>query len=282
MPSARCCGLILLLGAGVSLADDPNSTRPSGTPMIVAHRGLLQHAPENTVAAFASCLDLKLGFEVDVRRAKDGALVCVHDETVERTTNGQGRVEELTLGQLKALDAGAWFDPAFRGQRVPTVDEVFALLAGSKEPEVLVAVDMKGSDEQIEQDVVTLAARHQILKRLLFIGRTIDVPAVRQRLKAANAAARVARLAETPEQFRQALQDPQCDWAYARFLPSAEEVRQAHTAGKRVFIAGPRVAGQETANWTAAHSARVDAILTDYPLELRQTLRRDIVGEAAK
>ena len=78
-----------------SAADRPGSDRPS----IVAHRGLLRHAPENTLANFAACLKLHLGFELDVRRSKDGHLVCVHDATVDRTTDGQGEVEEKTLAQ---------------------------------------------------------------------------------------------------------------------------------------------------------------------------------------
>jgi len=57
-------------------------------PLIVAHRGLLHHAPENTLAYFRACLELRIGFEFDVERTKDGQLVCVHDDTVDRTTNG--------------------------------------------------------------------------------------------------------------------------------------------------------------------------------------------------
>src|SRR3954454_13988697 len=108
---------ILLLGAS------------AGQPLPVAHRGLLRHAPENTLANFRACLELRLGFEMDVRRCRDGTLVCVHDASVDRTTDGRGAVANLALGELKALDAGSWFHPAFAGERIPTVDEVFALLA---------------------------------------------------------------------------------------------------------------------------------------------------------
>src|SRR5947208_9922618 len=89
--------------------------------MIVAHRGLLRHAPENTLANFRACLELRLGFEMDVRRCRDGTLVCVHDASVDRTTDGRGAVANLALGELKALDAGSWFHPAFAGERIPTV-----------------------------------------------------------------------------------------------------------------------------------------------------------------
>src|SRR6478752_234493 len=98
-------------------------TSPS-PPLTVAHRGLLRHAPENTLANYRACLELRLGFEFDVQATKDGRLVCIHDDTVDRTTDGTGRVAELTLAEIRQLDAGSWFDPMFAGQKVPTVEEV--------------------------------------------------------------------------------------------------------------------------------------------------------------
>jgi glycerophosphoryl diester phosphodiesterase len=268
--------VMLVWAAGLARGQQRGAERAAEGPAIVAHRGLLRHAPENTAAAFGACFELRLGFELDVRRAADGTLVCVHDETVDRTTNGRGRVEELTMGELKALDAGAWFNPAFRGERIPTIEELFAALARRGDDSTLAAVDMKGADERIEPDVVALAVRHGVLKRLVFIGRTIEVPEVRQRLKAADPAARVARLAASPAEFAGVTADKSCNWVYVRFIPDAAQVRQAQAAGKRVFLAGPLVAGREPANWAAAARAGIDAILTDYPLELRQALRDNI------
>src|SRR5262245_12051645 len=75
-------------------------------PFVVGHRGLLHDAPENTLAGFRAALSLRVGFEVDVRRTKDGELVCLHDATVDRTTDGKGPLNELTLTALSRLDAG--------------------------------------------------------------------------------------------------------------------------------------------------------------------------------
>jgi hypothetical protein len=69
------------------------------------------------------------------------------------------------------------------------------------------------------------------------------------------------------------LDDKGSNWAYLRFLPSGDEVDAIHAAKKRIFIAGPTVAGQETANWRASAEAGVDGILTDFPLELSRILR---------
>ena len=141
-------------------------------PLVVAHRGLLRHAPENTLANFRACLELRIGFEFDVERTKDGHLVCIHDNTVDRTTNGTGKVSDLTLGQIRELDAGSWFDPKFAGECVPTVEEVLKLIADYRQHDVLIAVDLKA--KSVGQDVVRLAVTHKVLHRLLFIGRTIS------------------------------------------------------------------------------------------------------------
>lgn len=238
-------------------------------PAVVAHRGLLLDAPENTLANFEACLQLRIGFEFDVRRSRDGALVCLHDDTVDRTTNGHGRCSELTLAELQQLDAGAWFSPAYRGQQIPTIDALFQLIAAHKVAG-LYAADLKGDDPEIERDVVQLAVRHGIVDRLLFIGRAIDQPEVRKRLRAAAAQCHVAALANNREELARAIAVPDADWVYLRFVPTADDVGAIRAAGKKSFIAGKTVAGREEANWSAATKAGVDGLLTDYALDCRR------------
>ena len=89
--------------------------------LIIAHRGGPDRAPENTLAAFRTAIAIGAdGVELDCQRSKDGALVVIHDETVDRTTSGKGQVGDLTLAQLRALDAG-------QGEVLPTFEEVLAL-----------------------------------------------------------------------------------------------------------------------------------------------------------
>lgn len=96
---------------------------------VIAHRGASGYAPENTAAAFRAALTLGAdAIETDLRLSKDGRIVLMHDATVDRTTDGSGRVEELTAAELKSLDAGAWFDPAYRGDRVLFLEEALALV----------------------------------------------------------------------------------------------------------------------------------------------------------
>jgi glycerophosphoryl diester phosphodiesterase len=86
----------------------------------IGHRGAAGHAPENTLAAIQKGIDLGVDFvEVDLRRTADGALVVLHDASVNRTTNGRGRVDRLSLNEVRKLDAG-------NGERIPTLAEVLA------------------------------------------------------------------------------------------------------------------------------------------------------------
>jgi glycerophosphoryl diester phosphodiesterase len=100
-------------------------------PLIIAHRGASRQAPENTMAAFQRALELGAGgIELDVQLTADGCLVVIHDEMLDRTSNGKGPVKEKTLEELKRLDFGSWFSPEFRDERIPTLEEVLWLLSG--------------------------------------------------------------------------------------------------------------------------------------------------------
>lgn len=97
-------------------------------PLIIAHRGASDEAPENTLAAFERADRLDADIEFDVQLSADGVPVVIHDETLDRTTSGRGRVSEHTLRELRALDAGGWFSPRFRGERIPTLLETLTSL----------------------------------------------------------------------------------------------------------------------------------------------------------
>lgn len=239
----------------------------------IAHRGLLKHSPENTLANFTACQQLRLGFEFDVQRSKDGVLVCMHDDTVERTTNGKGLVTAQTLAELKELDAGSWFGAPFRGEKIPTIDEVFRVIAACPVKETLFTADLKGDDEQLERDIVQLAEKHKILSQLLFIGRAIDHSEVRARLRTANPQSHVAALAQTAADVEHASADKNSDWVYLRFVPDAAIIASIHKAGKQSIIAGVKVSGVEKENWSQSAAAGVNAVLTDYPLEFRNLIK---------
>ena len=87
---------------------------------VIAHRGASGQAPENTLAAIHKALAIGVDMiEMDVRQTRDGAIVLMHDRTLNRTTNGKGRVAKKSLSELQTLDAGSWFDPSFANERIP-------------------------------------------------------------------------------------------------------------------------------------------------------------------
>ncbi|WP_342527953.1 glycerophosphodiester phosphodiesterase [Chryseomicrobium sp. FSL W7-1435] len=95
---------------------------------IFAHRGCSGAYPENTLAAFRAASELPIeGIELDVHLTKDGELVVIHDELVDRTTDGTGFVKDMTIDQLRLLDAGSWKGSRFEGERIPFLSEVLEL-----------------------------------------------------------------------------------------------------------------------------------------------------------
>jgi glycerophosphoryl diester phosphodiesterase len=113
--------------AGRGVAFLPGSPRP----LRIAHRGASARAPENTLEAFEEARRLGAqAIEIDVHLSADGLPVVIHDETLERTTDGRGRVDALPLRALRRLDAGSWFGSRFRAARVPTLEETFDWAGG--------------------------------------------------------------------------------------------------------------------------------------------------------
>jgi len=119
---------------------------------IWAHRGASARAPENTLSAFRAAEAAGAdGIELDVHLSRDGVLVVIHDDRVDRTTNGSGAVADLTASALQELDAGSWFSPEFRGERVPTLADVFA---------------WAGDRSRINVEIKTAAAGEAVLELL--------------------------------------------------------------------------------------------------------------------
>lgn len=97
---------------------------------VYAHRGSKNNRPENTLASFEEAMRVGSdGIELDVHLTKDQQVVVMHDEKIDRTTNGKGQIKSYTLEELKRFDAGSWFSPKFKGERVPTLVQVLELLA---------------------------------------------------------------------------------------------------------------------------------------------------------
>lgn len=144
--------------------------RGPGDPVrVLGHRGAAALAPENTFASFAAAERLGADLvELDVRRARDGELVVIHDATLDRTTNGRGLVADRTGPEIRALDAGSWFGQAFAGERVPSFDELCRWAAGRR---VQLSVELKqgpnGRDAELPAAVVAILRSRGLARGVL-------------------------------------------------------------------------------------------------------------------
>jgi glycerophosphoryl diester phosphodiesterase len=207
--------------------------RSSGRPRVFGHRGAMGHAPENTFASFERAVEIGVdAIELDVHLSADDEVVVIHDHELNRTTNGQGVVHDLTLAQLKRLDAGAHFGPEWAGQRIPTLAEV---LAWARRRCVL-DIEIKGGPwpyPGIEARVVDLIRRHQMVDQTIVI--SFDHPTVaRVKALAPEIAAGTLYSCRPVDPVRVAL-DAGADailpfWAYC----DPRTVERAHAAGLSV------------------------------------------------
>ena len=233
--------------------------------LVIGHRGAMGYRPENTLVSYAHALELGADWiELDVHLTKDGQLAVLHDEKVDRTTNGTGLVKDHTMAELKQLDAGAKFASEYAGERIPTLDEV---LAWAAERGTVVDIEIKNAPvfyEGIERAVVEALGRTGMTERAIVI--SFDHPAVK-RVKGINP--RIAtgvlyagRPVDGVTLARQANADallPQ--WSYVR----AEDVRAAHAAG--LAVAPWATSDPEILRKLIADG--VDAIGTNHPDVLR-------------
>jgi glycerophosphoryl diester phosphodiesterase len=122
------------MAAALPLTRPGSSLPPQAAPdrpLRIAHRGASARAPENTLAAFREAVRLGANaIELDVHLSADGVPVVIHDDTVDRTTNGRGTVAAIAARDLRRLDAGAWFSSRFRGERIPTLEEALEFARG--------------------------------------------------------------------------------------------------------------------------------------------------------
>lgn len=236
------------------------------SPLIIAHRGGSAAAPESTAAAIREASRAGADMvELDVQLTRDGRLVIFHDERLERTTDGHGRLRRTRYADLVRLDAGGWFHPRFSGERVLLVSQALRLITGR----VAVNLELKR----------TASPRRLIGHLLRLLGR---VPR-RRRLLLSSFDARLLELARPsrhplalicrrgPDRsLRQAVRLGCAAWHPFRTLVTARRVAAAHAAGLRVHA------------WTvddvraARRLARmgVDGVFTNDPARLVRALRR--------
>lgn len=137
-------------------------------PIIFAHRGDFAHAPENTLPAFEQALQKGAdGIELDVKLTSDGQVIVIHDTTIDRTTNGKGRVAAFALDEIRKLDAGKWFNEKYIGTKIPLLEEVFDLIGKDK----LINIELTNYStprDDLVIKVCDLIKRHNNHKQIIF------------------------------------------------------------------------------------------------------------------
>jgi len=254
----------------------------SGKPQVIAHRGGAGLRPENTLAAFEHARALGVDMlEMDMRATADGALVVMHDATVDRTTDGRGRVDALMLAELKGLDAGyRWSidggrSTPFRatGIRVPTLAEVF-----ERFPDMRMIVEIKPAQPALAQTLCTLIRRARMTSRVLVASmHAADLDAFRRACPevATSMGPEEARLFYFASLVRLS----------AALSPDAQALQIPYALGEHVLATARLVGAAHARNlklhvWTLNDEARmrralaigVDGIMTDRPDRLLRLL----------
>lgn len=241
------------------------------SPQIIAHRGNSSVAPENTPAAFAAAIAAGAGcIEIDVSITGDDHFVVIHDETLERTTNGTGAVRESSLAQVQSLDAGAWFSPAYAGQRVPTLQEFTDLLSDHDGLEALIELKGRWSAANIARVVEALTSRGVGERAIL---QSFHPHTLAMLHEHASHLRRGVLAADGVEDLI-----PACVAAGVHTLnPHVRHVEEDPDVIGRIHAAGLRAqvwTANDPGRWRFLRDLRVDGIITDRPDALAGHLTR--------
>lgn len=226
---------------------------------VVGHRGASGHAPENTLAAFHRAVELGATFiETDLQLSRDSRLVAIHDDTLDRTTNGRGPVHALTLAALRELDAGSWFDPQFAGEKIPTLDEI---LRFSQEHDVVFYLELKAAGAWgLEHALVGALRELEGAPRAVVLSFDPGRLAVVRRLEPTVMTGYLFSWSPA-DPVKRALEVGARQLAPRGDLVTPELVGQARRADLQVVT----WTVNEPAHMRALAAAGVDGIMTDYP-----------------
>ena len=227
--------------------------------LVIAHRGSSGHAPENTMAAFRKAVAQGISFiETDLHLSRDARFVAIHDSTLDRTTGVHGSVHDLTLAELRRLDAGSWFGSEFAGERIPTLEEI---LEFSKKHDVVFYLEVKPSGSWGGEHALVGALRESgEIPRVVVISFDPEILKSLRKLE--------------PTLMTGLLYDGQLESP----LEKAVEIgaRQLAIRGDMVtpaLLTGARKKDLQVVCWTVNHPAHmrmlidagVDGIMSDYP-----------------
>jgi glycerophosphoryl diester phosphodiesterase len=248
-------------------SDSQTQAKAAHKPFVIAHRGGKRWAPENSLSAFKKSLEAGVdGIELDIHKCKSGELVVIHDDTLNRTTNGTGYVKDATWQELSQLDSGSWYSPAFKGEKLPLLQDVFDLIKGK----ILINVEIKNCPinySGIEDDLLKMLESYPYPDKIIISSFDHTV------LERIHKKTKRYRLALLGDSVMFNLADYAHGVGAAAWNPDFDCVRKdtvkaAHDAGLSVntwTVNGPE-------NWKKAVDLQVDSIITDDPEGLMSNL----------
>jgi glycerophosphoryl diester phosphodiesterase len=248
-------------------------------PRVIAHRGFSGAAPENTLAAFRLAIDAGCdGIELDIQRLRDGTIVVFHDTDLSRITGVKGNIYDLSVAELRLLDAGSWFNKAFPGKarpeyaglRVPLFEELSGLTAENR---VELFIEIKNPElyqPDLESALLALVREYRMEKRVRFL--SFDAKSIAE-IRKLDPSTRTVLLAARPEP------DP----IVAALEVEADEVGLLHMLATPETIAAAHENGLSVSVWTVNEPEDlrlmirrgVDCVITNYPDRLLKLLDRD-------
>jgi glycerophosphoryl diester phosphodiesterase len=242
-------------------------------PLNFAHRGASYEAPGNTLAAFLLAAELGAdGIELDAQLSRDGEIVVIHDFTLEGTTDGHGRVSDQTVAELRRLDAGSWFDPAFARQQIPTLQEVVEAV-GHK---LLLNVELKTAhltDDGLAAAVVRLVEENHLLDRVVVSSFN---PLAIWRVRRLNPWIAVGLLysPDMPLMLRR---------PWMRHLVHPDALHPYHSSVDANYVQWARQKGYRVHTWTVDDGEEMERLIqagTDLIITNRPDLLRQVLNDA--
>lgn len=244
------------------------SYTPRSIPMVIAHRGGKKWAPENTMAGFKQSIEVNAdGIELDIHRCKSGELIVIHDETLDRTTNGTGLVKEKSWNELSKLSAGLWFDKKFESEKIPLLSDVLQLVDGK----LMLNIEIKNSPvayEGIEDDLLKMLEGYKYPEKIIISSFDHEII---QRLSTKSKKYKLAFLGDALvfDVGGYASKVGASAWHPYHGELRSDNVEQAHKNNLMVNV----WTVNESKDWNRMKSLKVDGIVTDDPAGLINYLK---------
>ncbi|HTX17242.1 MAG TPA: glycerophosphodiester phosphodiesterase family protein [Bacteroidota bacterium] len=234
-------------------------------PLIIAHRGYSELAPENSMAAFHRAYEARVDMiELDVRLSSDNEFVVFHDRKLNRTSEGRGAVKNFSSGELTAIDNGSWFSRRFSHERIPLLRDVLPMTKKGMLINIEIKPDVDGRDDfSLEEEIVRLVARARAAHRVMFSSFNHFMMKAIKRIDSSIVTGilynPIADFRHSPSQL--AARAHADIFICSKYQINSDVVQDAHDSGCLVYVYGVR----SERDVRRMISRQVDGIIADDP-----------------